>query len=68
MISHRQDCRHFPGRPLPQSRNNFQSREEDCENKLEKFQSLLESYSLNLSDLCQLSWSGVPVKVGYCIN
>lgn len=52
--------RHFPGRPLAQR---FAPKEEDCESKLDKFQALLESYSLSIGDLCQLSWSGVPVKV-----
>lgn len=49
----------FPGRPQP-----FRcTLQEDCKTKLEKFQVLLESLTLNLTDLCQVSWSGVPLKV-----
>lgn len=53
----------FPGRPQPFRCSQMTSREEDCESKIEKFQALLDSYSLDLSELCQLSWSGVPIKV-----
>lgn len=36
----------------------------DCEtSKLERFQPLLETALLNLEELRQLSWSGIPVKV-----
>jgi len=36
----------------------------DCEtSKLERFQPLLETPLLNLEELRQLSWSGIPVKV-----
>lgn len=59
-ITSYRSLRHFPGRPLAQR---FSPKEEDCESKIEKFQVLLESYSLSIGDLCQLSWSGVPVKV-----
>ncbi|XP_069693868.1 TBC1 domain family member 22B [Periplaneta americana] len=62
--------RQFPGRPQPlrgNSRSKFQipSREgADCEtSKLERFQPLLETPLLNLEELRQLSWSGIPVKV-----
>ncbi|XP_066996989.1 TBC1 domain family member 22B [Anabrus simplex] len=62
--------KHFPGRPQPlrgsQSRPkyHFSSREgADCETKLERFLPLLETTLLNLEDLRQLSWSGIPVKV-----
>lgn len=49
----------FPGRPQP-----FRcTLQEDCRTKLEKFQVLLESLTLNLTDLCKVSWSGVPLKV-----
>ncbi|PNF43903.1 TBC1 domain family member 22B [Cryptotermes secundus] len=63
--------RQFPGRPQPlrgntgRSKFHIQSREgADCEtSKLERFQPLLETQLLNLEELRQLSWSGIPVKV-----
>lgn len=51
----------FPGRPQPLLGSNS-SQDENSESKLEKFETLLAS-SPSLSELCQLSWSGVPVKV-----
>jgi len=51
----------FPGRPQLLKCSNINT-SEDCESKLEKFETLL-SVSVSLSDLCKLSWSGIPVKV-----
>lgn len=51
----------FPGRPQPLKGSNLNS-SEDCEPRLEKFEALLDG-SPNISDLCQISWSGIPVKV-----
>ncbi|KDR16026.1 TBC1 domain family member 22A [Zootermopsis nevadensis] len=63
--------RQFPGHPQPlrgstgRSKFHIPSREGgDCEtSKLERFQPLLETPLLNLEELRQLSWSGIPVKV-----
>lgn len=60
--------RHFPGRPQPlrsRGKIHLSIREGgDTEvSKLERFQPLLETPLLNLEDLRQLSWSGIPVKV-----
>ncbi|CAG9855309.1 unnamed protein product [Phyllotreta striolata] len=49
-----------PGRPKPILRIN--SDQESVENRLERFQILLEN-STDLHELCGLSWSGVPAKV-----
>lgn len=51
----------FPGRPQPMKGSNINSNE-DCESKLDRFQALLLD-SPNINELCQLSWSGIPVKV-----
>lgn len=51
----------FPGRPQPLNRANINT-DEDCESKLERFEALL-SNSPTMGELCQLSWSGIPVKV-----
>lgn len=51
----------FPGRPQPLKGSNINS-SEDCESKLERFETLLIG-TPNISELCQLSWSGIPVKV-----
>lgn len=51
----------FPGRPQPLLCSNS-NQDENSESKLEKFETLLAS-SPSFSELCQLSWSGVPVKV-----
>ncbi|XP_012280437.1 TBC1 domain family member 22B [Orussus abietinus] len=59
----------FPGRPQPLRQQSTQTKffvpfkEQDGESKVDKFQSLLESPLLNLDELRQLSWSGVPVKL-----
>ena len=44
-------------------KNNFLSRFSDGESKVDKFQLLLDSPLLNLDELRQLSWSGVPAKL-----
>ncbi|KAF7992092.1 hypothetical protein HCN44_001417 [Aphidius gifuensis] len=59
---------HYPGRPQPlksASANKFfvPSKEQDGESKIDKFQSLLDASLLNLDELRQLSWSGVPAKL-----
>ncbi|XP_015122775.1 TBC1 domain family member 22B [Diachasma alloeum] len=60
---------HFPGRPqalkqtTPANKFFVPSKEQDGESKIEKFQSLLEASLLNLDELRQLSWSGVPAKL-----
>ncbi|XP_071054579.1 TBC1 domain family member 22B isoform X2 [Onthophagus taurus] len=51
----------FPGRPQPLKGSGVNSHE-DCESKLERFEVLLAG-SPSLSELCQLSWSGIPLKV-----
>ncbi|KAG7207005.1 hypothetical protein KM043_000896 [Ampulex compressa] len=59
----------FPGRPQPLKQTNapskffIPSKEQDGESKVDKFQSLLEASVLNLDELRQLSWSGVPAKL-----
>lgn len=55
--------RHYPGRPRPVRLSALTSREESSESKLERFQQLLECAVMNLDELKQLSWSGIPVKV-----
>ncbi|XP_072939557.1 TBC1 domain family member 22B [Epargyreus clarus] len=54
--------RHFPGRPRPVRASAFTSREESSESKLERFQQVLDSSVLDLDELKQLSWSGIPIK------
>ncbi|XP_035717662.1 TBC1 domain family member 22B-like isoform X2 [Vespa mandarinia] len=59
----------FPGRPLPLRQTNsstkffIPSKEQDGESKIDKFKSLLDASVLNLEELRQLSWSGVPAKL-----
>lgn len=55
--------RHYPGRPRPVRLSAFASREESSESKLERFQQILENPVLDLDELKQLSWSGIPTKV-----
>lgn len=55
--------RHYPGRPRPVKLSALTSREESSESKLERFQQVLESAVLDLNELKQLSWSGIPTKV-----
>ncbi|XP_039751798.1 TBC1 domain family member 22B isoform X2 [Pararge aegeria] len=54
--------RHYPGRPRPVRLSALASREESNESKLERFQQLLNSAVLDLDELKQLSWSGIPAK------
>ncbi|CAK1552367.1 unnamed protein product [Leptosia nina] len=54
--------RHYPGRPRPVRPSALIPREESSESKLERFQQVLESSVLDLDELKQLSWSGIPVK------
>ncbi|CAH2093400.1 unnamed protein product [Euphydryas editha] len=54
--------RHYPGRPRPVRLSALTSREESSESKLERFQQVLESSVLDLNELKQLSWSGIPTK------
>ncbi|XP_076236125.1 TBC1 domain family member 22 [Calliopsis andreniformis] len=59
----------FPGRPQPLRQTNaptkffIPSKEQDGESKVDKFQSFLEASVLNLDELRQLSWSGVPARL-----
>ncbi|KAK4872040.1 hypothetical protein RN001_016164 [Aquatica leii] len=50
----------IPGRP--QQLRNTNNQDEDCESKLERFESLLGG-TPTIAELCKLSWSGIPVKV-----
>ncbi|KAF2884594.1 hypothetical protein ILUMI_21574 [Ignelater luminosus] len=54
----------IPGRPqlLNNPWNGLFHNDESSENKLEKFERLL-SGDLTSTELCQLSWSGIPMKV-----
>lgn len=60
---------HYPGRPQAFRPSSTPSRyfvpfkEQDGESKVDKFQSLLDASLLNLDELRQLSWSGVPAKL-----
>ncbi|XP_047999562.1 TBC1 domain family member 22A [Leguminivora glycinivorella] len=54
--------RHYPGRPRAVRLSALTSREESSESKLERFQQLHDSAVINLDELKQLSWSGIPVK------
>ncbi|XP_008555035.1 TBC1 domain family member 22B [Microplitis demolitor] len=60
---------HFPGRPQAFRPSSTPSRyfvpfkEQDGESKVDKFKSLLDASLLNLDELRQLSWSGVPAKL-----
>lgn len=51
----------FPGRPQPLPCSTM-TQDENSELKLEKFEALLAG-SPSLSELCQISWSGIPTKV-----
>lgn len=51
----------FPGRPQPLPCSPM-PQDENSELKLEKFEALLAG-SPSLSELCQISWSGIPTKV-----
>lgn len=53
----------YPGRPHAMSCPILSTRDDDCELKLEKFDPLLNSILLDLAELRQLSWSGIPIKV-----
>lgn len=54
----------IPGRPqlLISPWNGLFYKDESSQSKLEKFEKLL-SGSFTITELCQLSWSGVPIKV-----
>ncbi|KAI5634196.1 rab-GTPase-TBC domain-containing protein [Phthorimaea operculella] len=52
----------YPGRPRPVRLSALASREESSESKLERFQQLNEKPVVDLNELKQLSWSGIPVK------
>lgn len=53
----------FPGRPQLQKFSPQLSRDVEYESKIEKFKALLDDPQLNLRDLKELSWSGVPRKM-----
>lgn len=53
----------FPGRPQLQKFSLQLSRDVEYESKIEKFKALLEDPQLNLRDLKELSWSGIPKKM-----
>lgn len=52
----------YPGKPLPQTCKHISMSQDDI-NKMKKFENLLESSTLNIECLRQLSWSGIPVKI-----
>ncbi|XP_069357017.1 TBC1 domain family member 22B [Maniola hyperantus] len=54
--------RHYPGRPRPVRLSALASRDDSSESKLERFQQLLHSAVLDLDELKQLSWAGIPTK------
>ncbi|XP_028030297.1 TBC1 domain family member 22B [Bombyx mandarina] len=54
--------RQYPGRPRPVRLSALASREESSESKLERFQQIHDSTVVNLDELKQISWSGIPVK------
>ncbi|XP_013195194.2 TBC1 domain family member 22B [Amyelois transitella] len=54
--------RHYPGRPRPVRTSALAPREESSESKLERFQQVHDSAVVDLHELKQLSWSGIPVK------
>ncbi|XP_014215258.1 TBC1 domain family member 22B [Copidosoma floridanum] len=66
-------CHHryvqYPGRPQPLRQPNtsgkffIPSKGQDGESKIDKFKALVETSLLNLDDLRQLSWSGIPAKL-----
>lgn len=54
----------FPGRPqLQKFSPQLSSRDVEYESKIEKFKALLDDPQLNLRDLKELSWSGIPKKM-----
>lgn len=53
----------FPGRPQLQKFSPQLSRDVEYESKIEKFKALLDDPQLNLRDLKELSWSGIPKKM-----
>lgn len=53
----------FPGRPQLQKFSPQLSRDVEYESKIEKFKALLDDPQLNLRDLREVSWSGVPKKM-----
>ncbi|XP_055324885.1 TBC1 domain family member 22B [Sitodiplosis mosellana] len=54
----------FPGRPqLQKFSTQLSSRDVEYESKIEKFKALLDDPQLNLRDLKELSWSGIPKKM-----
>lgn len=53
----------LPGRPQLQKCSPQLSRDVEYESKIEKFKALLDDPQLNLKDLKELSWSGVPRKM-----
>lgn len=55
--------RHYPGRPRPVRLSALSNRDESNESKLERFQQLQENAVVDLDELKQLSWSGIPAKV-----
>lgn len=55
--------RHYPGRPRAVRLSALTSREESSESKLERFQQMHDSAVIDLDELKQISWSGIPVKV-----
>lgn len=55
--------RHYPGRPRPVRLSALSNRDESNESKLERFQQLQENAVVDLDELKQLSWSGIPTKV-----
>ncbi|XP_050668422.1 TBC1 domain family member 22B [Leptidea sinapis] len=54
--------RHYPGRPRPVRPSTLIPTQESSESKLERFQQLLNYPVLDLDELKQLSWSGIPIK------
>lgn len=56
-------CNAFPGRPQLQKFSSQLSRDVEYESKIEKFKALHEDPQLNLRDLRELSWSGIPKKM-----
>lgn len=53
----------FPGRPQLQKFSPQLSRDVEYESKIEKFKALMDDPQLNLRDLRELSWSGIPKKM-----
>lgn len=53
----------YPGRPQLQKFSPQLSRDVEYESKIEKFKALLDDPQLNLRDLREVSWSGIPRKM-----